>query len=232
MLTIYFSNHEPDAIGAQFVGLLGKCRILVVENGSCDGSEAERTRLLNQMAAGKLKPTEIGDPAAMFRGFELEIGKAVYGTGKRIILEDSPWSDKEEGKAFLSVFDPPNARSLDEAPTKLRAELGKGGELARLRDEAYATQLSELAKQNPSTRILAMMSSGHERAVSRFLKEKGVTFQKVTQTSTLPSTYRSIALERAENNDALSRIDLLRCLSEMCPLHSFAVPSPFNGPSA
>lgn len=42
LLTVYFSNHEPDAIGPMFLRLLGDSKILVVENGSCDGSEELR----------------------------------------------------------------------------------------------------------------------------------------------------------------------------------------------
>ena len=202
------------------MGLLGKCRILVVENGSCDGSEAERTRLLNQMAAGKLKPTEIGDPEAMFRGFELLIGAAIYGTGKKIVLENSPWTEKD-GQKFLTVFAPPQVSSLDQALRELRAALEEGGSLVRRRDEAYANQLSELTKQNSSTSILAMMGAGHERTVAKYLKVRGVVFREVKQPSSLPSTYRSVALEKAANEDGLSRGDLLRCLAEMLPLSSF-----------
>jgi len=230
LLIVYFSNHEPDAIGPVFLRLLGDSKILVVENGSCDGSEELRTRLLNELSSGKKTPAQIdnlGDPQSMFRGFEREIGKAVYNTGKTIVLEDSPWTDKEGGR-FLAVFVPPRAASLDEALVKLRTALDEGGSLVRQRDEAYASQLSGLVKQSSSARILAMMGSGHERAVSRFLKEKGVAFREVRQPSSMPSTYRSIALERAENQDGLSRLDLLRCLAEMVPRRAF-IPLGFRG---
>src|SRR5208283_2940010 len=111
---------------------------------------------------------------------------------------------------FLSI--PPRANSLNEALSVMQATLDEGAGLLRMRDEAYAIQLSELVKSNPSANILAMMGSGHERALAKYLGEKGVSFNSVEQPSSVPSFYRSIALERTENQEPLSRLDLLRCL--------------------
>jgi hypothetical protein len=221
LLTVYFSNHEPDAIGSLFMGLLARCSILVVENGSCDGSERERTRLLNELAAGKLMPTQIGDPGAMFRGFEVEIGKAVYNTGRRIELENSPWSD-EVGKKFQRYLNvPPKASSLDEALRGMQSRLDKAADLLRQRDREYAYQLSELVEANSPGRILAMMGSGHERAVGTYLGERRARFREVRQPSRLPSMFITIAVERTENHERLSKLDLLRCLAEFFPRPAF-----------
>jgi hypothetical protein len=204
--------------------LLTKCDILVVENGSCDGTEEYRTQLLNSLASGKLTPAQLdalGDPENMFKGFEQVLGRAVHNKNKKIMLENSPWGD-EEGDRFLTFLSiPPRANSLNEALSKMQATLNEAAILVRRRDEAYASQLSELVKSNPSAKILAMMGSGHERALAKYLGEKGVTFKPVEQQSSLPSTYRSIALERAENQESLSRLDLLRCLAEFFPLRAF-----------
>jgi hypothetical protein len=203
------------------MGLLAKCNMLVVENGSCDGSEAERTRLLNELASGKLMPTQIGDPGAMFRGFEVEIGKAVFNTGKEIVLESSPWSDEmaERFQRYLSA--PPKASSLDEALRGMQSRLDEAADLLRQRDRGYADQLFELVRGNPSARILAMMGSGHERAVGRCLGEKGVWFREVRQPSRFPSMFITIGVERTENHERLSRLDLLRCLAELFPRAAF-----------
>jgi hypothetical protein len=106
LLTVFFSNHEPDAIGASFLKLLRACTILVVEAGSRDGSERERTRLLNQLSLGNLTPAQLdklGDPQSIFRGFERQLGQALYNTGKTVMLENSPWTDKEGG-SFLELL--------------------------------------------------------------------------------------------------------------------------------
>ena len=95
----------------------------------------------------------------------------------------------------------------------MKASLKEAPTLVRQRDEAYASQLSEIVKGDRSARILAMMGSGHERAVGRYLKEKGVKFREVRQPSRLPSMFRSIALEKTENPEQLSRLDLARCLA-------------------
>ena len=103
---MYFSNYEPEAISLLFMRLLAKCTVLVVENGNCDSSERLRTRLLNELSAGKLTPAQLeqlGDPESMFRGFEQILGKAVYKTKKRVVLENSPWGD-EEGRRFLTFL--------------------------------------------------------------------------------------------------------------------------------
>jgi hypothetical protein len=222
--TLYFSNHEPDAISAQFMELLAKCDVLVVENGSCDGTEEYRTELLNSLSSGKLTPAQLdalGDPQNMFKGFEQVLGRAVHGKNKRVVLENSPWSDYEGYRFLTFLTRPPRAGSLKEALSMMRTALNEAAALVRIRDEAYASQLSELVKANASAEILAMMGSGHQRALAHFLVEKGVAFRTVEQQSSLPSTYRSIALEKAENREVLSRLDILRCLAEFFPLRSF-----------
>ena len=206
------------------MGLLAHCQILVVENGSCDGSEGLRTEKLNQLSRGELTPAELdalGDQQSMFRGFEAVLGKAVYKTGKTVVLENSPWGD-EEGRKFLACLTvAPQAASVDAAVKLLRAKLDEAAVLVRRRDEAYANQLFELVRSDSASNVLAMMGSGHERTLAKYLRGKGVTFKPVTQPSSLPSTYGSIALERAENKEHLGRLDLLRCLAEFFPLRSF-----------
>ena len=142
LLTVYFSNHEPDAISPRFMKLLAKCTVLVVENGSCDGSEGLRTRLLNELSAGELTPAELdrlGDPQSMFRGFEQILGKVVYNTRRRVVLENSPWGDKEGGRFLTFLTVPPKAASLDEALGRVQATLEEAAVLVRERDEAYAS---------------------------------------------------------------------------------------------
>ncbi len=224
LLTLYFSNHEPEAISSHFMELLAKCEILVVENGSCDGTEEYRTELLNLLSSGKLTPAQLdalGNPENMFKGFEQVLGRAVHGKNKKIILENSPWGD-EEGNRFLTFLTiAPPANSLDEALSRMQAALNEAATLVRGRDKAYATQLSELVKSYPSAEILAMMGSGHERSLARVLGEKTVSFKAVEQKSSVPSTYRSMALEQVENHESLSKLDLLRCLAEFFPLRAF-----------
>jgi hypothetical protein len=221
---MYFSNHEPDAISAHFMELLARCEILVVENGSCDGTEEYRTGLLNSLSSGTLTPAQldaVGDPQNIFKGFEPVLGKAIHGKGRRIVLENSPWDDYTGYKFLTFITAPPKAYSLNEALRKMEANLNEAATLVRLRDEAYATQLSTLVKANPSAEILAMMGSGHQRSLAHYLNQKQVTCNTVEQPSTLPSTYRSIALEHAENYETLNRLDLLRCLAEFFPIRSF-----------
>jgi len=104
--------------------LLTKCDMLVVENGSCDGTEEYRTQLLNSLASGKLTPAQLdalGDPENMFKGFEQVLGRAVHNKNKKIMLENSPWGD-EEGDRFLTFLSiPPRANSLNEALSKMQA---------------------------------------------------------------------------------------------------------------
>jgi hypothetical protein len=205
--------------------LLAKCDVLVVENGSCDGSEELRTKLLNSLSSGTMTPAQIdavGDPQSMFKGFETALGKFVHNTKKRIVLENSPWGD-EEGARFIELLTvAPRAVSVDNALRRMQSALGEAAALVRRRDEAYANQLSELVRSNPSANILAMMGSGHERAMGKYLRAKSVAFKAVTQPSSLPSTHRSVALERAENKEHVGRLGLLRCLAEYFPLRSFA----------
>jgi len=224
LLTLYFSNHEPDAISARFMELLAKCDILVVENGSCDGTEDYRTDLLNSLSSGTLTLTQldaIGDPQNIFKGFEHMLGKVIHGKKKRIVLENSPWDDYLGYRFLTFLTAPPKAHSLNEALGKMGSNLNEAATLVRQRDEAYTTQLSELAKANSAAEILAMMGSGHQRTLVHYLNEKQVTFNTTEQQSSLPSTYRSIALERTENHEALTRLDLLRCLAEFFPRRSF-----------
>jgi hypothetical protein len=224
LLTLYFSNHEPDAISARFMELLADCNVLVVENGSCDGSEELRTRLLNELSSGKLTPARLdayGDPQAMFKGFEQALGKFVHNTGKRVLLEDSPWSDVDGARFIELLTVAPRAGSVDEALRRMKAALGEAAALVRRRDEAYASQLSELVRSSPSANILAMLGSGHERALAKYLRARGVAFRSVTQPTTMPSQHRSVALELEENKEHVGRLDLLRCLTEYWPLRSF-----------
>jgi hypothetical protein len=96
----------------------------------------------------------------------------------------------------------------------LRVRFEEAAKMVQQRDKAYADLLLGLVTDKPAARILAMMGAGHERAVNRFLREKGVDFKQFTQPSRLPSSFRSVALERTENGEALSRFDWLRCLAE------------------
>jgi hypothetical protein len=181
---MYFSNHEPDAISASFMELLAKCDILVVENGSCDGTEEYRTDLLNALSSGKLTPAQldaVGDPQNIFKGFEHVLGKAIHGKKKRIVLENSPWDDYQGYRFLTFITVPPKTRSLNEALRKMDTNLNEAATLVRLRDEAYATQLSQLVRVNPSAEILAMMGSGHQRTLAHYLNEKQVTFKTVEQ---------------------------------------------------
>ncbi len=97
-LTLYFSIHDGEALSLEFPKLLDNSEILVVENGSCDGTEDERVELLNFLSDGKITPEDIqavSSPLQPFGSFERKLASLVFRSRKRIELERSPLRDND-----------------------------------------------------------------------------------------------------------------------------------------
>ena len=120
-LTVYFSDHEDDAISEEFSKLLHTSDILVLENASYEEGDPVTVEHWNNLTAGIILPEDMEamvSPSQPFKGFERKLMRLLYRSRKRIELEKSPLTFTDMMK-FFQYIPPPDANSLSEAIMKV-----------------------------------------------------------------------------------------------------------------
>lgn len=220
-LSLYFSWHTVEAFTPSLTKLFSKTNVFVNEHGWNSGRVEYEERLYNELSKGRINPKEmmkkirdsLTDPA-----FYETLYGLIFRSKKRILLERSPLT-LQEAKDDLSPIEFTNA-TLDEKLRIYAVALQKRAVYHRRRDEGFTSLLLEYCGRYPGSDILVMRGCMHQRALEKFLIEKGVAFVAHLSHDPLPLHTNLEIVSKLEAGEDTNRRELLIALVEHTELNS------------
>jgi hypothetical protein len=208
-LRLYFSSHARP-LSAVASRLLSHADIVVLENATCD-DVSSKENLFNRVSDGTLTEDE---GFALFRNiadpeFLRSILKQIYNTKRLVYVEHSPLSSYE----LQPVLAPPPRlyRSFGEASNQIETWIRSSANTQKRRDKQLARQLADLVKRHRNEEILAILGSGHQYPLERFLNNN-VTYRSYRLGK---PTFFEMTVSQFEVGRSPSQSDLMRVIAEL-----------------
>lgn len=183
-ITLYFSTHEAEAITPRLRQLYDAANIVLLEQDYQEEDDLN-LNLLNELSRGNVLIDDVlkitsGPHGQMYPGFTNGILAMVYRSGKRILLERSPYSVYDAAEQYALARKEFRNMPLAKACRLLAENLAKRAENQKKRDEALTVQLAEVVAQEPSSNILVLRGFGHKPSLEKALTSQSVAFTSVT----------------------------------------------------
>lgn len=201
--------------------LFSKADVFVSEHGWKSGRVEYEEHLYNKLSKGKVAPEELmkkipdnqTDPA-----FYEKLYGLIFRSRKKILLERSPLTF-QEATHDLSPIEFGNV-ALNEKLQIYEGNLRQRAAYHRRRDECFASLLDECCKVYPGSEMLVMRGSMHQRALEKFLTNRGVRFATYLSHTPLPLHLHLEIVSKLEVGDDTNQKELLKALVEHIELSS------------